>query len=101
MIRPGKKTRREQMNGTEAQKQWANDILAPAKALIDQFPNEIRQRHALSLGRIESAATVIRCRGNIADWCRRVQEWRTTGVFWVETMGQAYTEPSVIRSVVV
>ena len=89
------------MTGSEKQIKWANEILAPAIELIDEFPDSIREKHLRSFNQIESAAKVIGSRGKIWNWCERVEEWLDTGIFKTSILFvPGYDEPSQIRSVI-
>jgi len=63
------------MTGTEKQVAWAEYILRPAKELIAQLPDGIRERHERGLANLGNASKVINCRYAVTGWCERVQEW--------------------------
>jgi len=63
------------MTGSEKQVAWATDILEPARALIEQLPVGIKERHEEALARLTVARTVIDCRYAVQSWCERVREW--------------------------
>jgi len=96
------------MNGTEKQIAWAENILEPVRELIEQFPEDIKDKHLRSMSQIESAKTVIDCRGAIAGWCERAQEWLNVNVLRIVSEDvamrsgtpAAFTAPARIRSVV-
>ncbi|MFA4975032.1 MAG: hypothetical protein WC683_20705 [bacterium] len=68
------------MTGSEKQIAWATDILKPVRALIEQLPAGIRERHEAALDRLTTASTVINCRYTVQSWCERVQEWLDVNV---------------------